>query len=181
VGSYYYLMAQLPGLMPGSPLPVSYEQFRETASRFLSAKDLAVLESLTLEPPRAGVASGSSLVDQWYKSERALRLALAKLRALRMKRDTGTSFDEEELVSASGDETRIAHTASAIEDPLEAERYLLRCRYGIIDSLRGNHYFDSDAVFAYGLMLLLHERSDLFTADAGRASYATIYNQILGE
>jgi hypothetical protein len=30
-------------------------------------------------------------------------------------------------------------------------------------------------------MLLLRERGDRFTAEAGRASYTTIYNQILGE
>ena len=52
MASYYYLMAQLPSIMPHTDPPLSYAQFKELALRFLTEKDAAVLESLTLVPPR---------------------------------------------------------------------------------------------------------------------------------
>lgn len=181
MSSYYYLMAQLPGILANIPLPISYKTFRETAERFLSSGDMQILEQLSLEPPRSPVKSGSPLLDKFYIRERALRLSLERIRASHLKRGTDNSPDEDGLINRAFETIQIARTAASFENPLEAELYLIHSQSNFVEQLRANHFFDSDAVFAYGLMLLLHERSDLFTADAGRASYTTIYNQILGE
>lgn len=181
MSSYYYLMAQLPGILPNSPLPIQYENFRETASRFLSSRDMAILESLSLVPPRTGDKTGSLVVDRWYTFERALRLSLERIRSAKLKRDDASSMDDDDLIHQASETIQIAQNAASIDNPLEAERYLDRERTLFVDQFRGSHFFDSEAVFAYGLMLLLHERSDRFTAEDGRASYTTIYNQILGE
>jgi hypothetical protein len=174
-------MAQLPGILPGMQSTFTYGQFRETASRFLSKRDLQILDGLSITPDRSRKPTGSALVDGWYRKERALRLTLEKARAARLKRDVSLSRDDEEIAGAYSDVQQIARTASAIENPLEAERYLDRARVDFLDQLRVGHFFDSDAVFAYGLTVLLHERGDKFTAEAGRESYTTIYNRILGE
>lgn len=179
MSSYYYLMAQLPGILPGLPLSITYDRFVETASRFLSARDRRILASLKLEPPREGEATGSSLLDSWYARERVLRMALEKMRAAKMKRDFSSRISDEECISTLPEMQYVARNALAIENPLEAERYLDSVRFAAVESLRGNHYFDSEAVFAYGLMVLLHERSDRFSVEAGSASYTAIYNQIL--
>lgn len=181
MSGYYYLMAQLPGILPGLPAPITYDAFREIASRFLSDKDLDVLDALSLEPPRSPCPTGNRLLDAWFARERALRLALARARAIKMKKDMELPFEEELLIAGEIHLAQVAKTAVSLDNPLEAEYFLDRERLAAIDELKSNHYFDSDAVCAYGLMLLLHERSDRFTADAGRASYTTIYNQILGE
>lgn len=181
MSSYYYLMAQLPGIMPGTPLAFTYAQFRETASRFLSKDDLGILDGLSITPDRGRRPTGSTLVDGWYRKERALRLTLEKARASKLKRDITLSRDDEEIAGSYADVQIIARAAAAIANPLEAERYLDRARVDFLDQLRVGHYFDSDAVFAYGLTVLLRERGDKFTAEAGRESYTTIYNRILGE
>lgn len=181
MSSYYYLMAQLPGLLSHAPLSISYESFKEIANRFLTAKDAQILSQLSLEPPRETQSTGSKLVDSWFVFERALRLVLERIRASKSKRESHWSQEEEELLLYYPDIQQIGKTASGFENPLEAERYINQVRWACLERLRGNHYFDSDAVFAYGLMLLLHERSDTFTAEAGLASYTTIYNHILGE
>ncbi|HKL84798.1 MAG TPA: hypothetical protein VJ861_00520 [Treponemataceae bacterium] len=174
-------MAQLPGILPHAPLSISYETFTETATRFLTAKDAKILSLLSLEPPRNTQTTGSSLVDSWFVFERSLRLVLERIRSAKFKREYQWSAKEEESLLYFPDIQQIGKTASSFESPLEAERYINQARFACLDRLRSNHFFDSDAVFAYGLMLLLHERSDKFTAEAGLASYTTIYNHILGD
>ena len=181
MSSYYYLMAQLPGILSNVPLPISYTTFMETASRFLTPFDKNILDKLTLEPPRNPVKTGSDLLDRFYERERAVRLALERLRSLKLKRESTVTYDDELQINSSIEAVQTARTAAGFENPLEAELFLLHGQTGFVEQLRTNHFFDSDAVFAYGLMLLLHERSDVFTAEAGRASYTTLYNKILGE
>jgi len=181
VAGYYYLMAQLPGIVPGAPVSITYEAFRETAERFLNRKDREVLSKLSLEPPRVPGKTGSGFLDRWYLRERGLRLSLERIRASRLKRDINASGLEDALINEAAETAAVARTASSFDDPLEAERYLDKARASYVSELLGTHSFDSEAVFAYGLMLLLHEREARFSAEAGSASYTTIYNQILGE
>lgn len=172
-------MAQLPGILQGQPLSISYDRFYELASRFLSKGDLEILSTLSLEPPRLCISSGSPLLDSWYNNERALRLALKKARSIKLKRENVHNIEEEDFISKYPSVQQIARNAVSYESPLEAERYLDTYRFSILENLKGSHFFDSDAVFSYGLMVLLHERSDKFSLDAGSASYKHIYNQIL--
>ncbi len=181
MGSYFYLMAQLPGVLPNAPLSVSYQTFRETANRYLSDTDKKILAQLSLEPPRLTVSTGSTVVDKWYERERSLRFALERLRAAKMKRDLHQDTAISEALSRIPEAVQLARSVIALEDPLEAERLLDRERESFVDQLRGNHFFDSEAVFIYALQVLLHERRDLFDMEAGNSSYSVIYNQILGD
>jgi len=181
LGAYYYLMAQLPGLAAAGPTPITYGRFAELAGRFLSGSDRSVLDRLSLEPPREPGSVGSPLVDAWYERERALRLSLARARAAKRGRAAALTGTEESLGNRFGEVAAKAHEAMALDDPLEAERLLDRLRLDWLNILSVGHYYDAEAVFAYGLAILLREREDRFSVDAGRASYIAVYNQILGD
>jgi hypothetical protein len=181
VGSYYYLMAQLPGIRPGFQSSLSYDAFAEMSSRFLSPGDLEILNRLSLEPPRDVFPSGSAVVDGWFAFERSLRLSLQRVRAAKLSRGVTVSSEDDSSVYAESETAAIARAAVELDNPLDAERYLDMARLDRIQSLSSLNNFDSDAVFAYGLALLLNERSLRFSAATGRASYTTIYNNILGE
>lgn len=185
MAGYYYLMAQLPSLSSGSAPGLSYKDFLDLAGRFLSSSDLKTLRSISLVPPRSAEKTGSSVVDGWYAKERALRLALARVRAGRLKREGSAAYAGmeasavTETLSASPEISLIAKNAAAMEDPLEAERYLDRERMSFAQELGNGHFFDSEAVFAYAFSLLLREREDSFSVDSGRSAYMGIYNSIL--
>lgn len=178
MASYYYLMAQLPSILPHTDPPLSYSQFKELALRFLDQKDASMLEQLALTPRKEAVSMRSALLTQWYGFEHALRLALEKMRAAKLKQE-GAS--KEAGVSSSFDVGSIVRAVSAIEDPLAAEQFLLQARLSVVEDLRRLHHFDSDAVFGYGLALLLSERASKFKMESGRKEYHSIYTQILGE
>lgn len=178
---YYYLMAQLPAILPGSPLVFGFDEFYDLASRYLSRRDFKILARLTLEPPRDVHPTGSPVVDEWLARERSLRLVLEKIRAAKKNRISSVTMDEMDTLTTRVSISRAASTAASNDNPLEAEQYLIALRMAWLEELRGNHFFDSEAVFLYGISLLLRERSDLFTVETGRDAYTTIYTQILGE
>ena len=172
----YYLVAQLPAISvnddSSQKLPLTVGYFKDLCSRFMSEKSAKLAEKLTLEPPVEPVSTGSVFLDEWYEKERCLRLALAQIRALKMKKDI------KDLPSASdGESIQAARTATGMDSPLAAEQYLNQYRLGIspLDN------FSVDAVYSYGLKLMLAERMKKFNKDEGLASYHKIYDEILGE
>ncbi len=175
--SQYYLMAQLPsldGVSDGAPLPITEERFGELCHRFLGKKSLAVLQELTLLPPRDGVPVGSPLVDGWNAGERQLRLALSVERGNKLKKtvDIGVQTLPAQLLQT-------ARIAVETDDPLAAERFLNRHRLSFLESLRPLDAFSEDAVFYYALKLKLLLRLRQFDAGRGEAAYRNIYNSIL--
>ena len=178
---YYYLMAQLPAILPNNPLALSYASFLELAGRFLSKKDIRLLNRLSLEPERNPETVPSSLVQLWYDRERSLRLSLARLRMTKLGRDASLRGSDEQVLLAGPDMQGVARAAFAMDNPLDAEQFLDTTRFSWIEELSRGHYFDSEAVFAYALKVLIRERGNRFNDSAGRESYTSIYTQILGE
>lgn len=182
MSSYHYLAAQLPSITAcSSGLPMSFEEFKELASRFLTEKDLTVLANLSLEPPRENFKTGSKFLDSWYIFERALRLYLQQLRAIALKWDAPISFEERESVSSEFSAAKIAQAAAAIKDPLEAEIFLDNARFDAADVVKGGEIFSSDGIFSYAIKLLLCERNKKFGMESGREEYSAIYSKILEE
>lgn len=173
----YYLVAQLPGLDgldEKSSLPIHTKEFKEVCSRYLGKKSQQILEGLSLIPPRNGASTGSRLVDRWNQQERELRLALGSIRASNMKKQ----FDAGDTLIPS-DLLQISRTAAGMEDPLQAEQYLLHYRLEMLGRLRPMDSFCEDAVYFYGLRLMLLERMQKFDRKKGIASYNEIYNSVL--
>lgn len=178
MGSQYYLVSQLPEFTVSddrSPLPISYEYYRDLCARFLDGRSLRTLEKLSLEPPMEDSRpTGSRFVDSWNHRERSLRLALAQIRALRMKKKFSAGN-----VSIAPDAVQAARTASGMDSPLAAEQFLNQYRLSVIDSMRPLDGFSVDAVFSYGLRLQLAVRMKKFNAEKGMVSYHKIYDSIL--
>lgn len=176
----YYLVAQLPAFSvsddSSQKLPVTVEYFKDLCTRFMSEKTAKLAANLSLEPPLELEDTGVPFLDEWYKKERELRLALAQVRALKMKKDL------KDLPSTTdGEVIQAARTATGMDSPLSAEQYLNQYRLGLLDRIAPMDMFSVDAVFSYGLKLMLCERMKKFNRDEGLASYHKIYDEILGE
>lgn len=173
----YYLVSQLPsldGISAGAPLPITSERFAELCQRFLGKKAQGEFEKLTLAPPKNPEKSSSALVEKWNEGERALRLALAKLRAEKLNKnyDADIQFVPAGLMQA-------ARTAVEIESPMEAEEFLNRCRLDFLETLRPMDSFSEEYVFYYGIKLMLIERIRKFDSESGGTAYKNIYDSIM--
>lgn len=175
--SRYYLMSQLPsldGIGDNAPLPITEERFSELCMRFLDKKAQRELSRLTLLPPRDCEQSDSALITSWNEGERCLRLALLKVRAERLSKPFDCESD-----SIPTELMQIARTAIEMRDPLEAESFLNRYRFELLEALRPADTFSKDAVFYYGLKLKLLLRIRQFDREKGKAAYKDIYYSIL--
>jgi len=175
--AYYYLVSQLPNISGAegkSALPLNEASFKELCCRFLSEEEKITLNGLSLVPPKELSSTGSVFLDTWYEKERNLRYALAQIRAQKMKKESvqlpaGMTAD---IISA-------ARTAVGMDSPLSAEQFLYEYRLHLLDDLRPMDNFSIDAVYAYGLKLLLVERMRKFEVENGKTSYHKIYDNIL--
>ena len=175
--AYYYLVSQLPNISSSeskAALPLTGTEFLELASRFITEDEKAVLQGLSLIPPMENLSTGSAFLDVWYEKERNLRCALAQIRAQKMKKDSvplppGCTAD---IISA-------ARTAVGMDSTLSAEQFLFEYRLHLLDDLRPLDGFSIDAVYAYGIKLLLVERMKKFEVENGKTSYHEIYDTIL--
>lgn len=175
----YYLISQLPsldGISESSPMPVTEEQYLELCERFLGKRALSELKRISLVPSRNYEKSSVALIEKWNEGERNLRLALAKLRAEKMKKDSdvGVQTIPAGLLQA-------ARAALEIESPMEAEKYLNRLRLEFLETLRPMDSFSEDFVFYYGLKLKLLERMRKFDSVSGETAYRKIYDSIMSK
>jgi hypothetical protein len=179
VGSYYYLVAQLPYLTYGQTPPMPPQAFKEMVKPMLTSEDSAFLDMVSLDPQyytdRAPVC-GSDFIDGWREWERTLRLNLARNRAVKAKREGSLTAEPPALPV---DAVTVATRAVAEESPLEAEITLDKARWSAIDSLLGYEYFDRNTVFAYLLKLLILQRRASFQTETGFSEYKSLYAAIL--
>jgi len=185
VGSYYYLVSQLPYLMYGQTPPMSPEAFRELATPLLEKQDAALLDTIALDPLPLGSGEasyaekvpscGSEFIDNWREWERILRLNLAKLRFIKTKREGVFPVEPPGSPPAA-----VSAAAKALnEAPIEGETVIDKARWDAIDSLQGTDYFDRNTIFAYMLKLLILERQASFNVEKGFAEYKSLYASIL--
>lgn len=178
MGSYYYLVAQLPSLSYAQSAPMTSTRLRELCKELMSAEDAALLGFCSLEGRDALPmgAAASPLIAGWLAWERALRLALAKGRAQRLKRDaTQLAQPPDDALDALA----VAKAALSIDSPLEAEFFLDKSRWDAVEKLQTRNYFDRDTVYGYMIKLLLLERKALFRVEEGFAEYKAIYASVM--
>lgn len=160
----------------GQPAPMTSRHFKSLASELMSSRDAALLDYCTLEPEDAASAAKipSKFIKRWKEWERALRLNLARNRAVKIKR--------EGVFEAPGypaDAVVAAKSAVAAESPLEAELFLDKARWDAIESFQGINTFSRNAMFAYMLKLLLMERRAAFITEEGYTEYKGLYSAIM--
>ncbi|MDR0601096.1 MAG: DUF2764 domain-containing protein [Treponema sp.] len=187
--AYYFLVAQLPSLAYGEAPPMSSVHFRELCAGGLSAADAARLPHVALDPrisdktgtetaagTKAAGAGAFPFIARWNEWERALRLNLAKYRAVKMRREAPPDVPDFPAGAAAA-----AKAAAAMASPLEAEIFLDGARWKAIEELQGLSYFSVNTVYAYLLKLLLVERRSRFRAEEGFSEYKALYASIMGE
>ena len=175
--AYYYLVSQLPNISGAegkSALPLNEASFKELCCRFLSEEEKITLNGLSLVPPKELSSTGSVFLDTWYEKERNLRYALAQIRAQKMKKDASVLPP-----GVTADIVQAARTAVGMDSPLSAEQFLFDYRIRLLDELRPLDSFSVDAVYAYGIKILLVERMKKFDVEIGKTSYHKIYDNIL--
>lgn len=173
----YYLMSQLPsldGIGENTPIPITEDRFLELCGRILGNKAKAELEKVTLSPALTVEDSPSALITAWNNGERDLRLALGKIRAEKMAK----TFDSGNKM-LPGDLIRTATTATEMESPMEAEKFLSHYRLNFLESLRPTDNFSEDFVYYYALRLKLLLRTRQFDTKLGETEYRNIYNSIM--
>ncbi len=173
----YYLISQLPsldGLGDNMPLPITEERFCELCREHLGENQLSDFEKISLAPSKNCEKTGSALIDAWNEGERNLRLALAKIRAEKLgkKIDFQNSALPTEFV-------KIANTATEINSPMGAERYLLEYRLKFLEALRPIDSFSCDYIYYFYIKLKLTLRMRGFNKELGEAAYRNIYDSIL--
>jgi hypothetical protein len=179
--AYYYLIAQLPFLVYEQKPPMSSQVFKELAATFISGRDAKLLNCLSLEGnidyTEKVRSCGCSFIDKWREWERALRLNLAKHRAINIKRDDVSSIPS---ATEPMDAAAIAAKVTADEhSPLEAEHIIDKARWDAIDAFVGKNYFNRNYIFAYLLKILLLERHEVFNIDKGYSEYKSLYAEII--
>lgn len=190
MGSYYYLVAQLPSLVYGQAAPMTVVAFRDLAKSFLDSNDGVLLDAVSLDPgateqaeegkpsyAEAAPASGCEFIDRWRDWERTLRLTVARVRAQRTKREGGAPV-EPPLYPVDATAVAVSVMAEA-ESPLEAEIALDKARWNAIGYLQGLNTFDRNVVYAYLLKLLILERYSMFKTEEGFKEYKSLYAAIL--
>lgn len=173
----YYLISQLPsldGISETSSIPISEESFLDLCHRFLGKKAIKLLDNLSLVPPVEFEKSASQLINAWNEGERNLRFALAKARADKMNKPFEAKQKDfpPELIKA-------VNVAIEIENPLEAEKFLLQYRLNFLEMQRPMDNFSEEYIFYYALKLKLLLRIRGFDAVLGEAEYKNIYNSIV--
>lgn len=175
--SEYYLISQLPsldGISENMPLPITEDRFFELCNQLLGRKAQKELSKVTLLPSRDYEKSSSSVIENWNNGERKLRLALAKVRADKLKKP----FDAESHL-LSTELLKVANTATESESPLEAEKFLNQHRLKFLESLRPMDSFSEEYIYYYGLKLKLISHIRRFDSSVGEVAYRNIYNSIM--
>lgn len=175
----YYLVSQLPdisALNEKSALPITEKYYKDLCSRFLDKKSMECVANLSIEAPRQAKKTGSVFLDKWYDYDRCLRYALCQVRAQKLKKDP-----PQIPVSLSQDVIQAARTAVGMDSPLSAEQFLYEHKLSVLNNIQPLDGFSVDAVFAYGVRLILLERMKKFDKVNGTDSYHKIYDAILGD
>lgn len=181
MASYYYFGTTLQSLSWRGVAPLSFETFLERCAIHLSARDLELLRKAPFTLPDDGVppsvARRSRLFGAYYRWELTLRNELARLRAGRL----GVPAEKHVRPgSVEWDGLRAAQAAFQAESPLDGELVIERERWNVVERLQVGHYFDTEALAAYGLKLRILERLARFETERGRTAYGEVYNDILG-
>lgn len=173
----YYFISQLPsldGVGENSQIPITEDRFIELCERFLKGKTLQEIKALSLVPAISQEQSSSSLIQTWNDGERDLRLALAKVRADKLNKQfalANKNFPAELI--------KVASDAMEIENPLQAEYFLLNHRLRFLESIRPMDSFSQDFIFYYGIKLKLLFRIKQFDTQIGKTEYGKIYSSIV--
>ncbi len=164
--TYYYLTGSLPLTMFGEKMPLTPEELDAGVRRLAAPEDYERFHRLTLEPDMACAEPGSAAAG-FFDWEMALRNAWLELRkknrpdAAEFKRGYPDFYSE--IVPG-------LTLAAGAADPLEAEKIIDRMRWSRLDELEAGHRFDFDYLCLYKFKLLILNKYQARSAEAGQVA-----------
>lgn len=164
--TYYYLVASLPGLVFSAPAALSRTDFVTECARHLSPDDQAELEALLagkFDEVRSAFSRG------WLHSDRQIRNAIVRARALRLGVDEKKFIKDHEGFRVAAEAA--VNDAFSRANPLDRELALDRFRWNLADELSAGDPFDFAAVLAYGVKLAINEHWRALTPERGRERF----------
>ncbi|MCF7913892.1 MAG: DUF2764 domain-containing protein [Spirochaetaceae bacterium] len=169
---YYYVIATLPLLQFEDKPPLTLDELYYSCRGNIDADDLALLETVSLEP---GAAQGNELLEKWYTWETSLRNELVKLRSQKIGVESEKYRREGEVIPGIPETAR---EAANQDSPLAGEQILNKARWTFLEELEVGHYFDLVKLMLYALKLQLLHRRSKFTTEQGREKFEQIYQHV---
>lgn len=172
MSQHYYLLASLPSLDLGEPVPLPEQTLRTLVGEHLAPDDVREFDAIL-----AGAGTGP-FARAWRAASSRLDDARARARATRLGVDAEASLES----AAVPDLTLAAAVADACAapDPREREWRLDSLRLRQLDELTWDRRFATDAVFAYGLRLRICARWAARDTATGQTNLRQHMQRILG-
>lgn len=172
MSQHYYLLASLPSLSLGEPIPLPEQTLRTLVGEHLAPDDVREFDAIL-----AGAGTGA-FARAWRAASAQFDDARVRARATRLGVDATTRVEDASvpdltLASAVAD-------ACAATDPKEREWRLDTLRLRQLDELTWDRRFATDSVFAYGLRLRICARWAGRDAEVGRTNLRQHMQRILG-
>ncbi len=158
---YTYFAASLPLLEFDGPLPLTLAEFAAACERLLPARDA---REARLALGMESGAPASRFLARWREYDRALRVEAARARAARLRLKPPADIWER---AHDGRINAAVARAAAMDDPLEAERLLVRLQWDIAGELALGGALALDGILAYAVRLKLLERLAAFKSEDG--------------
>ncbi len=166
MASYYYLISSLPTLKTDAPMPFSYDEFLSMCVNAVNNNVFYYLKNLSL------TSENGPLVRQWGIFYNHLMKSLEKVRTLKLGKPFNENVDKDELID------KAVEAAMSADNPLIAEKILLKCQFDYLDSLVAMHSFDDYVLFGYAVKLKLLERQTVFDNENGKEEFKRLFENI---
>ena len=171
---YYYAVASLPMLSYDMDTTPEIESFLRMCRQWLSKRDYAILENVSISDLAAKKPDNSAL-KRWRIWERALRNELTRLRAPKKKIEAEKYLRENPEVWGVDS---VAREAYSQESPLAAEDLLNRARWNLFDQLEFGRHFEIEKLLVYHLRLQLLKRKAMLKKEEGTTRFQQAYDTI---
>ena len=166
MASYYYLISSLPTLKAEASMPFSYDEFLKMCENTVGKDTYDKLSALTLK------SEDSPFLKQWGLFYNKMMNSLCRQRKIKLGKSASSAAEKDLLIDRAVDE------AMSAENPLEAEKILLKCQFEFLDGLVGMHYFDDFVLFGYAVKLKLLERQSVFETESGKQEFKRLFDGI---
>jgi len=159
---YYYFSSTLPMLNFDGALPFPVEEFAADCGRLLAPddqRDARLALGLEEGPARNGT------LRRWQEFDQALKNEIAWSRASARQQNPLSAVRGDRAFDA--DIVQVLAQAAKAEDPLQAEKMLIRLQWQKLDDLALNQEFCLEFILAYAVKLKILERLNAFKTDEG--------------
>jgi hypothetical protein len=154
---YYYLIAQLPFLHFAGETYIDIDSFLEEAEKWMSESDYTTLQLIDIHHTHI-LKSDPPAHKEYKRFENALRSELAEFRKAKQE---GHGYKP----------TLFSDTLVKENNPLEAEKELMKIRWNYIEELKTRHHFDLEYLVLYYLELQILARIEAFDKEKGMEKF----------